>query len=235
MAYAYGGAWFDLKAHDTGKPTTFLTEPNAVVDGLQYVADLANKQRLRPNNDDAKRVGVSAASGMFQAGKLAMESLSSSTFAKLSEAGGPQWGVAAVPNPPSLPRRNWITADPWWGFKLPKFGDEQWELLKFIASKESMKLFPLQTTFAPPRQSLAADYRDYYVKLGKLNADDINRTLEALPTAFVATSQAVPLFTDAYTQVILPEMNKVLSGEITARQWVEKVRPGVEAMLKAQG
>ena len=99
----------------------------------------------------------------------------------------------------------------------------------------SLRLFPLQTTFAPPRQSLAGEYRDYYVKLGKFTADGLNRTLEALPTAFAVTSQSVPLFTDAFTQVIQPELNKALSGQITGRAWADTVRPAVEALIRAQG
>jgi multiple sugar transport system substrate-binding protein len=232
IAYLYGGAWFDLKAYETGKATTFLHEPNAVVEGIQLVADLTHKHRVRPNAADATRVAGTVAP--FLASRLAMESTATSNFARWSAAEAPAWGVAAVPHPPGLARRNWITADPWFGFKLGKFVDEQWALLKFLASKDSMRIFPLQSTFVPPRPSLAGEFKEHYVKLGKLSAADIDRTLEALPTGWTVTTQSVPVFTDAWLQVIQPEFAKVMSGEITARTMVERVRPGVEALIKAQ-
>lgn len=232
MAYVYGGAWFDLKAYETGKPTTFLHEPNAVIEGIQFVADLTQKHRVRPTSADVTRVAGNV--GGFLAGRLAMESIATSSFARWSMPDAPNWGVAALPNPPSLARRNWITPDPWFAFKLPKYGDEQWALMKHMTSKESMRLFPLQSTFVPPRPSLATEFRDYYVKLGKLTKEDLDRTLEALPTGFATTSHSIPLFTDAWPEVLLPELNKVLSGEITAKTMIEHVRPAMEARIKAQ-
>src|SRR5688500_3863482 len=61
IAYLYGGAWFDLKAYETGKATTFLHEPNAVVEGIQLVADLTHKHRVRPTAADATRVAGTVA------------------------------------------------------------------------------------------------------------------------------------------------------------------------------
>ena len=232
IAYLSGGAWFDLKAYETGKATTFLHEPNAVADGIQFVADLTHKHRVRPTAAEASRVAGTVAP--FLAGRLALESTATSNFARWSVAEAPAWGIAAVPHPPALPRRNWITADPWFGFKLGKHVDEQWALLKFLASKESMRVFPLQSTFVPPRPSLAGEFKEHYVKLGKLTALDIDRTLDALPTGFTVTTQSVPVFTDAWLQVIQPEFAKVMTGEITARSMIERVRPGVEALIRAQ-
>jgi ABC-type glycerol-3-phosphate transport system substrate-binding protein len=232
IAYVYGGAWFDLKAYETGKPTTFLHEPNAVIEGIQFVADLTHKHRVRPTGEEARRVAGTVAP--FLAGRLAMEAVGTSSFARYSDASAPAWGVAALPHPPALARRNWITPDPWFGFKLPRHADEQWALMKFVTSRDSMRIFPLQSTFVPPRPSLAGEFRDHYVKLGKLAAEDLNRALEALPTGFATTSHAVPLFTDAWSQILQPELNRVLAGEITARQFVEGVRPGVEALIRAQ-
>ncbi len=233
VAYLYGGAWFDLKAYETGKATAFLHEPNAVVEGIQLVADLTHKHRLRPTGADMTRVAGNVAP--FLAGRLGMEAIATSSFARWSDAAAPGWGVAAVPHPPTLARRNWITADPWFGFKLGRSVDEQWALLKFLASKESMRVFPLQSTFVPPRPALAAEFKEHYVRLGKLTAQDLDRTLEALPTGFTVTTQSVPVFTDAWLQVIKPEFDKVMAGEITARAMVERVRPSVEAMIRAQG
>lgn len=232
IAYLYGGAWFDLKAYETGRATTFLHEPNAVGDGIQLVADLTNRHRVRPTGADATRVAGTVAP--FLAGRLAMEATATSSFARWSVAAAPSWGVAAVPHPLGLARRNWITADPWFGFKLGRHVDEQWALLKFLASKDSMRVFPLQSTFVPPRPSLAGEFRDHYVKLGKLAVQDIDRTLEALPSGFTVTTQSVPVFTDAWLQVIKPEFDKVMAGEMTARTMIERVRPAVEAMIRAQ-
>jgi multiple sugar transport system substrate-binding protein len=232
IAYIFGGAWFDLKAYDTGKATTFLYEPNAVVEGIQFAADLINKHRVRPSAADVTRTAGTVLP--FIAGRLGMESIATSSFARYSDASAPEWGVAAVPNPPSLQRRNWITADPWFGFKLTKSSDEQWALLKFLASKESMRIFPLQSTFVPPRPSLATEFKEYYVKLGKLAPADLDRTLEAMPTGWTVTSQSVPVFTDSWLQILKPEFDRVIAGEITARTMIERTRPGVEALMQSQ-
>ena len=232
IAYVYGGAWFDLKAYDTGKATTFLYEPNAVVEGIQYMADLINKYRVRPTSAELSKVAGNVDG--FLAGRLAINGIGTSNYVNYSKNATQPWGVAAVPNPPSLPRRNWITPDPWFGFKLPKGGDEQWALMKFITSKESMKVFPLQATFLPPRQSLGNDYRDFMVKLGKLTAEDVTRTLDAIALGVVPTSHSIPMFTDAWPQVLLPELNKALAGEITAKEMIERVRPAMEQRIKEQ-
>jgi hypothetical protein len=91
------------------------------------------------------------------------------------------------------------------------------------------------TALPQPPRTARCWQRDHYVKLGKLTAEDINRTLEAMPTGFAATSHAVPLFTDAWTQILEPELDRVLAGEITAREFVERVRPGMESLIRAQG
>ena len=232
IAYMFGGAWFDLKAYDTGKATTFLNEPNAVVEGIQLAADLINKHRVRPSAADVTRVAGPVLP--FLAGRLGMETIATSSFARYSDASAPEWGIAAVPNPPSLPRHNWITADPWFGFKLTRSADEQWALLKFLASRESMRIFPLQSTFVPPRPSLAGEFKEYYAKLGKLSTADLDRTLEAMPSGFTVTSQSVPVFTDSWNQILKPEFDRVIAGEITARTMIERARPGVEALMQAQ-
>lgn len=232
IAYVYGGAWFDLKAYETGKVTSFLYEPNAVIEGIQFMADLINKYRVRPTSADASRVAGNVAP--FLAGRLAMDGIGTSRYIRYSEPNTPSWGVAATPNPASLPRRNWITPDPWFGFKLPKGADEQWALMKFITSQESMRVFPLQATFVPPRKSLAGDYREHLVNLGRLTAEDVTRTLDALPTGWAPTSHAVPLFTAAWSEVLKPELDRVLAGEITAREMIERVRPAMESRIREQ-
>ena len=232
IAYVYGGAWFEPKAYETGKPTQFLDQPNAVIEGIQFMADLINKYRVRPTSADLTKVAGNV--NGFIAGRLAINGIGTSDFVRYSAEGTPNWGVAAVPNPPVLPRRNWITPDPWFGFKLPNGGDEQWALMKFITSKESMKIYPLQATFLPPRQSLAADWKAYMSKLGKLTAEDVNRTLDGINIGWITTSHSVPLFTDAWTQVLLPELNRVLAGEITAKEMIERVRPAMEQRIKEQ-
>ena len=71
-------------------------------------------------------------------------------------------------------------------------------------------------------------------KLGKLTAEDVTRTLDAIPLGVVPTSHSIPMFTDAYPQVLQPELNKVLSGEITAKEMIERVRPAMEQRIKEQ-
>src|SRR5581483_1798709 len=56
IAYVYGGAWFDLKAYETGRATIFLYEPEAVIEGIQLMADLINKYRVRPTSAEVSRV-----------------------------------------------------------------------------------------------------------------------------------------------------------------------------------
>ena len=97
IAYLYGGAWFDLKAYETGRATTFLHEPNAVAEGIQLAADLMHRHRVRPTPADATRVAGTVVP--FLAGRVAMEAIATSNFARWSDAGAPAWGVAAVPTP----------------------------------------------------------------------------------------------------------------------------------------
>jgi hypothetical protein len=55
-----------------------------------------------------------------------------------------------------------------------------------------------------------------------------------MPTGWTVTSQSVPVFTDSWLQILKPEFDRVIAGEITARTMIERTRPGVEALMQAQ-
>ena len=98
-----------------------------------------------------------------------------------------------------------------------------------------MRIFPLQSTFVPPRPSLAGEFKEHYVKLGKLSAAGPGPHPGGDPDGFTVTSQSVPVFTNAWNQILKPEFDRVIAGEITARTMIEHARPGVEALIRAQG
>jgi multiple sugar transport system substrate-binding protein len=232
LANMFGGDWFDPQAYDSGKPRTFLAHRDAVIEGLQFYADLTYSHRVRPSPEDGQRVAGGVP--LFLASRVAMEAITPGVFARWSAPDTPAWGLRAVPHPPALPRKNWMYPDPWFGLTQPRHQAEQWVLLKFMASPEALRIYPLQRGPMPSRQSLFPEWREFHLRSGKLSAQDLNMAQEALQTAIPPVSHAIPLWTDVYPNILQAELLKVLRGELTAKVFVEQVTAPMEAAIGAQ-
>ncbi|MCL6553898.1 MAG: hypothetical protein K6W08_12375 [Firmicutes bacterium] len=187
---------------------------------------------MRPTPQEAQQVAGNVP--LFLAGRVAMEAITPGVFARWSAPDAPSWGLRAIPHPPALPRKNWMYPDPWFGLKQPRYQEEQWVLLKFMASPEALRIYPLQRGPMPSRQSLFPEWREVHLKAGKLTTQDLNTALEALHTAVPPVSHAIPLWTEVYPRILQPELTRLLRGELSAKAFIEQVTPAMDAAIKAQ-
>jgi multiple sugar transport system substrate-binding protein len=228
-AQAYGGDWFELEAYETGYPKKFAPQKEAVIDGIQFLADLRHRHKVWPMPEEITelRAGGSIPT-LFQTGRVAMEFNTPGAFSRYAEIKDFQWGVGAVPNPPSppgLPRNNWFYADQWAMFKGQPNKDAGWLLIKHMVSPEALRLWPLQQGAIPARKSLAADWIKFYREKANLPEGDLRSAIDSVDLAKITPSHAIVEFAEIWANAIKPEQDKVFTNEQPMRVAFDKIAP----------
>jgi len=101
------------------------------------------------------------------------------------------WDLLPIPRGPAR-RASWGTTDGWGMWKEGKAADASWELVKFLAGPDYLKLHSKATLQIPSRQSLLEDWmttvRQRYPVLERVN---LNVVKEALGSAqpYVSVNQ----------------------------------------------
>lgn len=228
-AQAYGGDWFELEAYDTGYPKKFAPQKEAVIDGIQFLADLRHRHRVWPLPAEITelRAGGSIPT-LFQTGKVAMEFTNPGSFSRYAQITDFQWGVGAVPNPPSppgLPRNNWFYADQWAMFKGQPNKDAGWLLIKHMVSPEALRLWPLQQGAIAARKSISPDWIKFYRDKAGLSEADLKVPLDSVDVSKITPSHAMVEFAQIWADAIKPEQDKVFNNEQPMRVAFDKIAP----------
>ncbi len=225
-AQAYGGDWFEREAYDTGYPKQFAPQKEAVIDGIQFLADLRFRYKVWPMPEEITelRAGNSIPS-LFQTGKVAMEFNTPGVFSRYATITDFRWGVGVVPNPPQLPRNNWFYADQWATFKGQPNKDAAWLLIKHMVSPEALRIWPLQQGAIPARKSLAQEWVKFYREKADLSDADLKVPIESVDSAKITPSHAMVEFAEIYNNAIKPEQDKVFTNEQPMKVAFDKMAP----------
>ena len=224
-AQAYGGDWFELEAYESGYPKKFTPQKEAVIDGIQFLADLRHKYKVWPMPEEITelRAGNSIPT-LFQTGKVALEFNTPGILSRYADIKEFQWGLGAVPNPPSLPRNNWFYADQWCTFKGGVNRDAQWLLVKHMASPEALRFWPLQQGAISSRKSLAAEWIKIYKDKG-LPEVELKSVIDAIDLAKITPSHAIVEFAEIFTNGIKPDQDKVFNNEQPMKVAFDRIAP----------
>ena len=225
-AQAYGGDWFELEAYDSGYPKKFAPQKEAVIDGIQFLADLRHRYKVWPMPEEIAdlRAGNSIPT-LFQTGKVALEFNTPGVLSRYVDIKEFQWGLGAVPNPPSLPRNNWFYADQWCTFKGGPNKDAAWLLVKHMVSPEALRLWPLQQGAISSRKSLAPEWMKLYREKANLPETDLKSVIDAIDLAKITPSHAMVEFAEIYNNAIKPDQDKVFTNEQPMKVAFDKIAP----------
>ncbi len=210
---------------DPKKPTKFLLDDPEATAGLQWLADLSNKEHVMPSA--AERADIS---DMFLAGKSAMQIVGHWRVPQyMANVKDFEWDIAALPRGKIAANRSdgssfAITAN-------SKHPEEAWQFVRFLAGPGSTGVERL------------LELQQMTPALKEFQQSDVFLKPEALPNvnkaAFLAGSDN--LFTmydpihpayDEISAIETQELNELWNGNATAQQAVERMKPQIEAALK---
>lgn len=224
-AQAYGGDWFEPEAYESGYPKKFAPQKEAVIDGIQFLADLRFRYQVWPLAAEITelRAGNSIPT-LFQTGRVAMEFNTPSVLSRYVDIKEFQWGIGAVPNPPTLPRNNWFYADQWCTFKGQPNPDAAWLLIKHMVSTEALRSWPLQQGAIAARKSMAPEWIKLYRDKNVPEAD-LKSAIDGIDLAKITPSHAIVEFAEIFNNAIKPDQDKVFANEQPMKVGFDKIAP----------
>ncbi len=233
-SWIYGGDWFEPEGYVTGFPKQFPVQADAVTEGMQFDVDCTYKFHIQPTSVEAKALRGSLPTD-FHTGKYGMLNTSPGSFKSLGTITSFQWGVAAMPVPPTLARHNTLNPDQWATFKGQQHPDEAWKLLSYMVGPEGLKVYPTQVGALPSRRSVTKDWTAIVKGYTKLTDDDLNATLAAADHVQVRPSHAVVNFVDQIFGLgIGPTMTKLTANQMSASTALAAMTPVVQGILANQ-
>ena len=178
-----------------------------------------------------------ATPNLFLTGKIAMQLVSASALIWGVEISEFDFGVCAIPFPVDRPRWNYMYLDPWAIITPQEYLDAAWELLKFAASREGQKFYPIEALGWPsPRRSLE-DYLANFV-MGLPSArheytrEEIDVVLEANEFQQLAWGHPAVEYTRYQQEGLQPYWELLLANEIDARECVAQMEEAVNPIIE---
>jgi multiple sugar transport system substrate-binding protein len=236
LSQVFGGDWYDPDAYTSGYPKQFAPQRQAVTDGVQWVADARLKLRAWPTDAEmASLKGGNASLTSMQTGKVAFVFATPGSNAAWLDVKDFQWGIAAVPvppTPPGLPRNHYFLANQWCTFKGVPNTDAAWLLVKHMTSPEALRLWPLGQGILPSRKSLATEWSRFTLGKSSLTDADVKVVVDAVDQTKISDSHAIVESARIFTEAIKPEQDKVLSGDEPMSVAMAKMAPLAENLIK---
>ena len=200
-----------------------LGDPPAL-EAIQFRADLIHKHRVAPTPDELKAQGGRAA--LFQGGNLLLYHNPVGDVASNRRSATFDWSLSGVAHGQGKPATSSGGGVGWFLANDSKVKDETWELMKVLASKESVKLEAVRGEAPPSRRSVASDPE--FVSLPDPPKGDMKVVVEALELIHTETPLLQGVDIDA---VLDDELGKVWSGAQTARDGVAKAVDRIKPLL----
>jgi ABC-type glycerol-3-phosphate transport system substrate-binding protein len=197
---------------------------------MQFDVDCTYKDHIQPTADEAKALRSTLPTD-FHTGRYAMYTASFMPFKSLGTITSFEWGVAAMPNPPSLPRRDTLYPDQWASFTGQPHPDEAWQLLSYMVGPDGLKIYPTQTGALPSRRSVTDTWKTVVKGYTKLTDADLATTIAANDHVQVVPSHAVVNFDTIYTQGISPSLQKLAVNQTSASTALAAMTPVVKGLL----
>ncbi len=157
-----GEVYSDFKAPQP--PAKLLLNTPEAAQGVQFFADLINKEKVTPRFDQMDSSEKIAK--LFSEGKVAMAFGSHAQIPTYSKVSGLRWDV--VPLPQGKQRVNVIGGAGYTIHKDSRHKAEAWTFLKFLSSEIGQTLFASTGLMVPSRQSIRED--NIYLKNVKYNS-----------------------------------------------------------------
>jgi multiple sugar transport system substrate-binding protein len=204
-----------------------LDEP-AALEAVQFLADLIHMYRVAPTPDDLKAAG--GRRPVFQGGNLFAYHNPVGDVAANRTGASFDWSLTGVPRGKAKAPASSGGGVGWFLTGTSKVQDETWELMKVLASKESVRLEAVRGEAPPSRKSIANEPE--FVAPTQAPGKDMKVVVEALEAMHVET----PLIQGVEIDRILDEeLAKVWQGTTPAREGVAAAVTRIKPLLNPAG
>jgi multiple sugar transport system substrate-binding protein len=193
--------------------TKVLLDQPAAMETIQFLADLIHKHRVMPTPDELKAAGGRAP--VFNAGNLLMYHEAVNGVAANRKAANFDWSVTGLPRGKGKAARSSGGGVGWFMTGASKVRDEVWELMKLLASKESVRLEAERGEAPPSRRSIANE--PAFINPPEAPKGDMKVIVEALEAVHTETALLNGVEID---QILDRELGQIWSGQRTARESV---------------
>ena len=178
-----------------------------------------------------------ATPNLFLTGKIAMQMTTGTGLVWGAEITEFEWGACPIPYPVGRPRWNYSYIDPWAIITPQSYPDAAWELLKFAASVEGQKFYPIEALSYPaPRRSL----EDYLAKhlmsmpsaRHEYTREEIDVVLVANDFEELAWGHPSVEYERYQREGLQPYWELLLANEIDGRECVAQMEEAVNPIIE---
>jgi len=214
--YSAGGKWAD----DVKKPTKWvMAEDQGFVNGIQFRADLMHKYKIMPPPSAMSAMGGMGTSDLFVNGTVGMflsGLWKTPTFRQIKDF---KWDVAMFPKGPAGIRAFGTGGSGYGILTSSTHKAEAWKLIKFIAGEAGAKRLAKTGLAQPAMQNIAnsPDFLD--------GQDPQNRKMVLEAVKYVKYMPMAKNMSEIEYGIVVPVLDKVWSGDITAQQAAELLKP----------
>ena len=229
----YGWAWQDFVYGNGGNlvddvkgPVKSTMDDPKTIEGLQFFADLINKYEVMPAPLALANLGVGV-DMMFASGRLAMFLSGIWETPALREKYSFRWDVAMFPKNRDGVRRFGSGGTGYGILKSSKYPKESWEVVKALTSSEVQAKMAERGLAQPARRSVAT---------GEHWAEDpnppANKKMLNEAVNYIVFDPFHARWREIEAKVIIPELDLLRAGRVTAEEAVRKMTPEVDKLLQ---
>lgn len=208
--------------------TKILLDQPPAMEAIQFIADLIHKHRVMPTPDELKAQGGQAA--LFQAGNLLAYHNSVNNVALNRRTVTFDWSMSSVPHGKGKQSRAGGGGVGWFMTNSSKVKDEVWELMKVLASKESVRLEAERGEAPPSRRSVANE--PAFINPPEPPKGDMKVIVEALESVHTENVMINGTEIDA---ILDAELGQIWSGKRTAKESVAEAVNKIKPLLNPPG
>jgi multiple sugar transport system substrate-binding protein len=213
MVYANGGLMVD----DWKAPKHCLLGSPEAIQGVQFLADMINVQKVSPSTADATTAG-GIGMDMFGSGQIAMLHTGYWGSAQLRPYQNLDWDIAPFPKGPKAKEFRWGTGGSGWAMSAGgKNSEKAWQVLKYLASPEVQQATANLGYIQPALISLA------HSKAFLNDRAPAHKAMMLDAPNHAVYSPENPHWDEALDSIINPKMDSIMLGQRKAAD----VLPGI--------
>lgn len=220
FVYSNGGAMVD----NTQNPTKCVMDRKAVIDAIQFRADMINKYKVIPSPSQMTAMGGMGTGDMFVSERVAMffSGLWKTPIFR-TQISGFDWDVAMFPKSP-----NGIRAFPTGGsgyaiVKTAKDKAMAWKLITYLAGAEAQKKLAATGLAQPAMKKIAES--DLFLDGKK----PLHKAMLLDAVQYVKFAPLMPEWEEINVSMIAPAFDKIWNGKEKAAPVLKKMVPEINA------
>lgn len=222
FVYGNGGDLVD----DVKLPTKSMLDDPKAIEGLQFYADLINKHQVMPTPVAMANTGMGI-DMMFATGRLAMFLSGIWETPALREKYRFQWDVAMFPKNKAGVRRFGSGGTGYGIMKTTRHPKEAWEVIKGLTSPVVQAEIARRGLAQPSLRPIALGPDWAGNNLPPKNKKMLNEAVN-----YVVFDPFHTKWREIEAKFILPELDLLKSGKVTAEQAAENMTPKINALLQ---